>query len=60
AQKAARQAAGGRPRPARGGPRRDAGTGRGDRPERGGRRRADAAAEGTAPEAATVEQNAGA
>ena len=52
AQKAARAAAGGQRRPARG-PRRDgAGAGRGDRPERGGRRRAEAVAEGvTAPEA---------
>jgi small subunit ribosomal protein S3 len=58
AQKAARQAAGGRARPARG-PRRD-GAGRNDRPERGGRRRAESVAEGTQPEAAAVEQNAGA
>jgi small subunit ribosomal protein S3 len=57
-QKAARQAAGGRARPARG-PRRD-GAGRNDRPERGGRRRAESVAEGTQPEAAAVEQNAGA
>ena len=51
AQRAARQAAGGQRRPARGGPRRDgagAGAPRGDRPERGGRRRA----EGVAPDAA--------
>ena len=58
AQKAARQLAGGRTRPARG-PRRDgagAGAGRGDRPERGGRRRADSVAEGAAaPSAAAPE-----
>ena len=53
AQKAARQAAGGRSRPARG-PRRDGG-GRPDRPERGGRRRAEAAAEGAAPEVVAAE-----
>ena len=53
AQKAARQAAGGRARPARG-PRRD-GAGRNDRPERGGRRRAEAVAEGAAPEVVAAE-----
>ncbi|MEA4942844.1 MAG: 30S ribosomal protein S3 [Propionicimonas sp.] len=58
AQKAARQAAGGRARPARG-PRREGAGGRPDRPERGGRRRAEAVAEGAAPEAA-VSENAGA
>ena len=52
AQKAARQAAGGRARPARG-PRRDGG--RPDRPERGGRRRAEAVAEGAAPEVVAAE-----
>jgi small subunit ribosomal protein S3 len=62
AQKAARQLAGGRARPARG-PRRDgAPAGRGDRPERGGRRRADSVAEGAAGASAAPEaqENAGA
>ena len=58
AQKAARQTANQRQRPARGGVR-----GRGDRPERGGRRRQDAAAPQDAPkatEAAPATENAGA
>jgi len=57
AQKAARQASGGRSRPARG-PRRDGGAGNANR---GGRRRAEATAEVTAPAAAeTTQENAGA
>ncbi|MDR3070314.1 MAG: 30S ribosomal protein S3 [Propionibacteriaceae bacterium] len=53
AQKAARQAAGGRARPGRG-PRREGG--RPDRNERGGRRRQEGAAEGATPATPSVEE----